>query len=111
MTKFRINPGKYRHPITLQTNAITKNSYGEPSDTWVDTVTTRASISPISGREFFDAERTNSEVSHKVSFRYVEGVNPKMRVSFNNRFFEIISVINFQEMGVELQLLCKELVL
>lgn len=110
MTKFRINVGSYRHIVVFQKMSSLQDSYGENDDDWIDVLKTRAGIYPISGREFFAAETVNSEVSHKVHTRYVKGITPDMRVKFGDRFFKIVSVINFQEKNVELQLLCKELI-
>lgn len=112
MTRYRINPGEYRHKITIQQKTGIQNDYGEEIEDWVDLVTTRAGVYPISGKEFFAAETMNSEVTHKVNMRYIpnKNITPDMRVKFGERVFHIISVINFQEKNVELQLMCKELI-
>jgi SPP1 family predicted phage head-tail adaptor len=113
MTKFQIKPGEFRHVITFQKKAMTQNSFGEvivSDDEWMDVKTVRAGIYPISGSEFFAAETYNSEVSHKVNLRYIPGITPDMRVQFKDRAFRIISIVNFQERNIMLQLLCKELI-
>lgn len=111
MTKFMINAGKYRHPITIQKRDLTQNSYGETTDNWVDVVKVRAGIYPISGAEFLNSYESHSEVSHKVHTRFVPvGITPDMRIMFNERVFRILSVINFQEVDKELQIMCKELI-
>lgn len=111
MTRYRTNPGEYRHIITFQTKSGEKNSYGEnTASNWTDVLTTRAGIYPVSGKEFFAAETVNSEVTHKINIRYLKGVSPDMRIKFGVRIFNIISIINFQEKNVEFQLLCKELI-
>ena len=77
MTMFRINAGKYRHVVTLQTKADNQNSYGETIDTnenWVDYFKTRVAILPISGKEVMSAEFMNSEITHRVHMRYVPKV-------------------------------------
>ncbi|MCM3763448.1 phage head closure protein [Neobacillus niacini] len=110
MTRYRINSGEFRHVITFQKISGTQNSYGEKSKDWVDVIKSRAGIYPVSGKEFFAAETVNSEVTHKVNLRYLSGITPDMRIKFGERFFSIISVINFQEKNIELQLLCKEMI-
>lgn len=110
MTRYRINPGELRHIIIFQKLLNTQNDYGELTGQWNDVLTTRAGIYPISGKEFYAAETVNSEVSHKVNIRYMKGLSPDMRIKFGDRFFSIISIINFQERNIELQLLCKELI-
>ena len=110
MSRYRINPGELRHRITIQKLNNSQNEYGEVSELWEDILNVRAGIYPISGKEFFAAETVNSEITHKVKIRYIEGITPNMRIKFNNRIFSIESVINFQERNIEIQLLCKELI-
>lgn len=110
MSRYRINPGELRHKITIQKLNNSQNEYGEVSELWEDILNVRAGIYPISGKEFFAAETVNSEITHKVKIRYIEGITPNMRIKFNNRIFSIESVINFQERNIEIQLLCKELI-
>lgn len=110
MSRYRINPGEFRHLIVFQKMSEEQNDYGEPIGNWVDVLTARAGIYPLSGKEFFAAETVNSEVTHKINMRYMSGITPDMRVKFGDRYFNIISVINFQERNVLLQLLCKELI-
>lgn len=110
--KYRINPGEYRHVITIQQKTGTQNDYGEEIEDWVDVVTIRAGIYPINGKEFFAAETVNSEITHKVNMRYIPNktITPDMRIRFQDRYLQILSVINFQEKNVELQLMCKEII-
>jgi SPP1 family predicted phage head-tail adaptor len=105
-----INAGKYRHPITIQKRDFTQNSFGETTESWVDVAKVRAGIYPISGAEFLNSYESHSEVSHKVHTRYVSNITPDMRILFNGRVFRILSVINFQEVNKELQIMCKELI-
>ncbi|WP_294186353.1 phage head closure protein [uncultured Clostridium sp.] len=114
MLRYRINPGELRHKISIQQYSKLTNDYGEVEinndGIWTEVMTIKAGIYPISGREFFAAETVNSEITHKVKIRYTEGLKPNMRIVFNNRIFSIESIINFKELNIELQLLCKELV-
>jgi SPP1 family predicted phage head-tail adaptor len=109
MTRYRINPGEFRHIITFQKKSGEQNDYGEVIDHWEDITTTRAAVYPISGKEFFSAEKINGEVTHKVNLRYLPNISTDMRVKFGERSFNIESAINFQEKNTILQLLCKEL--
>lgn len=109
MSKYRINAGDFRHPITIQKLDKVRNGYGELIETWIDFLDIRAAIYPLSGKDFFAAETTNSEVTHKINIRYVEGITSAMRIKFKNRYFEIIAPpINFQEKNMLLQIMCKE---
>ncbi len=102
--------GSLNKRITFQSLQNTENEYGESIQNWTDLKTVWASINPIVGKEYFAAETVNSEISHKIRLRYIEGIKPTMRIKFKERYFNIISVINYQERNIELQLMCKELV-
>ena len=100
--------GKLRHKITIQDYTESQNGYGAVTKTWSDYATLWASIEPIRGREFWESQQINAEVTAKITIRYLADINPKMRVKYGNRIFEIISVINPEERNVELQLMVKE---
>jgi SPP1 family predicted phage head-tail adaptor len=102
--------GKLRHSITLEQVAETQDPDGSVIETWSSFANAQASIEPISGREYFAAQTTQAEVTHRISLRYLTGVTPKMRVKYGSRIFDILLVINTRERSVELQLMCREAV-
>lgn len=106
-----MNPGGLSHRIKIEIQTGRQNEYGEPLNIGDEGnyIEVWASITPIVGKEFFAAEKENSEITHKIRIRYASGIKPSMRVNFNNRIFQIMSVINYQERNSELQLMCKEL--
>ena len=109
-----IDPGKMRHRITFQTFTGEQDAYGDPlqadDSNWKDTATLWAAIDPISGREFYAAEQSQSEVSHKVRCRYRSSLTTAMRIKYGKRIFQIISIIDWEERHESLLIMCKELV-
>lgn len=109
-----IDPGKMRHRITFQRFAGTLDGFGDPlqddDSNWTDVATVWAAIDPISGREFYAAEQSQSEVSHKVRCRYRVGLDTAMRIVYGRRKFKIISIIDWEERYESLLIMCKELV-
>ena len=105
-----IQAGKLRNRIKIEQGAEAQNSFNEEVLTWSTFATPSASISPLNGRELFDAQQRYAEVTHKVVIRYLAGVVPKMRVNFGGRLFDINAVLNIDERNIELQLLCSEIV-
>ena len=107
-----IDPGKMRHRITFQRFSGTLDDFGDPlqtdDDNWADVATTWAAIDPISGREFYAAEQSQSEVSHKIRCRYRTGLDTAMRITYGKRRFKIISLIDWEERHESLLLMCKE---
>jgi len=100
--------GKLRNRVTIEQVAETQDSDGSVIETWSNYAGAQAAIEPISGREYFAAQTTQADVTHRISLRYVSGVTPKMRVKYGSRVFDILSVININERNRELQLMCRE---
>jgi SPP1 family predicted phage head-tail adaptor len=100
--------GKLRHRITIEQVTETQDTDGSVVETWAVFATIQASIEPISGREYFAAQSTQADVTHRIRLRYLSGVTPKMRVNYSSRIFDILSVINVNERNRELQLMCRE---
>lgn len=100
--------GKLRHRVTLQESISSKDSFGAEIETWSDTATVWASIEPLSGKEYFAAQQVNAEINTKITIRYRAGVQSTMRLAFQNRQFDILSVINTEEKKLELILMCRE---
>lgn len=102
--------GALRHRIIIQDKTVTQNEYGEEEATWKTFLQAWASITPIMGREFLEARAQGQELSHKVELRARKGVTPEMRVKFGDRIFDIEAVMDVEEKGAEMVLMCKELV-
>lgn len=101
--------GKLRQRITIQEYVATRDSFGAEVPAWTDVATVWASVTPVSGKEYFASAQVNAEVTTKITMRYLAGITPKMRVVFEEaRTFEVISVLNFEERNIELNLMCKE---
>ena len=100
--------GALRHKIVIQEPTETQDSVGGPDATWSTFATVWASIEPLNGRELFAAQQINAEITARIRIRYLSGVIPKMRVSFGERIFEILSVINLEERNREMELMVKE---
>lgn len=110
-----IDPGKMRHRITFQRFRGSLDDFGDPlqadDSQWEDVSTVWAAIDPISGREFYAAEQSQSEVSHKIRCRYRSGLDTAMRIICGKRRFRLISIIDWEERHESLLIMCKELVL
>lgn len=98
--------GKLRHSITIQQLSHTPDSYNDVQQTWQTLGATRAEITPISGRQYFEMHAQNIAVDHKVTLRYRSGIDPKMRVLWGSKVLEIVDVIDLNGLHKELQLMC-----
>jgi SPP1 family predicted phage head-tail adaptor len=100
--------GKLRHRITIERVSETQDSDSSVIETWSTFTAVQAWIEPISGREYFAAQTTQAEVTHRISLRYLDGAIAKMRVKHGSRIFDILSAVNVNERNRELQLMCRE---
>jgi len=100
--------GDLRRQITLQSRSTTRDTFGEPALTWTNVATVWAAITPLSGRELELAQAMNSEISHQVQIRYRSDVTSAMRVVYQGRYFNILSVMDVEMRHRELQLMCSE---
>ena len=97
--------GKIRHRITIEQVAESQDIDGSVLESWSEFATAQAAIEPISGREYFAAQSTQADVTHRIAVRYQPGITVKMRVVYGEREFDIISVINIEERNRELHLI------
>lgn len=103
--------GRLRHRITVQTPTQATDDRGAPTDTWATYATRWAAVEPLSGREYFGAQQIASDITHQIRVRHdtVTGaINPKMRISYDSRTFDIESAINTGERDREVVLMCRE---
>ena len=84
--------GRLRHYVTLQRDAGTTNtSYGEPVTDWIAVADVYAAIEPLNSREFFNAVQVQSNLTHKVTFRFRSDLSPtaKYRIEHGSRYFHL----------------------
>lgn len=106
--------GKLRHRVTIQKLISTPDGGGGSTKTWIDDATVWAAIEPLRGGERYVAQQVQSELTHKITMRYREGIKPQMRIKYKDRIkdriFEIWSVIDIDERRIWLEMLCSEVV-
>ena len=102
--------GKLRHQVKLQRVTVAADSHGDQTKTWVDLATVRASIEPLSGREFLQASQVMSDITVRIRIRGRSDITltPKDRVLYGTRTFDIRHVIDWGDRGTDWQLLCTE---
>lgn len=100
--------GQLRHRLAFQTATITKGARGGTSEAWVTIATVWGSVSPLTGRELTNAQMRNSEITHKITIRYLSTINARGRALFGSRIFQLYEVLNIDERNIEMQIGAKE---
>jgi SPP1 family predicted phage head-tail adaptor len=103
-----IRAGRLRHLVTIQSQATAQDAYGAAVRAWSDLATVWAEIAPLTGRELWAAQQTAATTTHRVTMRHHPDVTSACRLQFGSRIFGIDSVLNPEERGERLVLLCTE---
>lgn len=104
--------GRLRHKAEIQQlgsgqdefGAVNETEFSKFKDIW-------CSIDPISGKESFLSNADFAKTTHKIRFRYIDGINASMRLVWKNRIFNFINGgRNFMELNKEIEILAEEVV-
>jgi len=102
-----IDPGRLRERVTIQQAAETRNALGETVQSWATFAERWASVDGLSSREVLLQGQQQTEVSHRVRMRYVDGMTGTMRILWRGRVLEITSLLEHNNRS-EHELLCTE---
>lgn len=88
--------GDLRHRITLQKFITEVNENGFETEVWQDYKTVWASVSNLSGKEYYQAAAVQAEKTVKFTIRYLYGISSDMRILFRNTQYSITSADNIK---------------
>ena len=103
--------GQYNRQVQVQARVkpARLNELNEEVVEWEPLVTRWARIEPLSGREFWNAQQSQSAVTHLVSLRgVVRGLTTQHRLQMGRRIFNIESIIDLNDEHYEHELRCIE---
>ena len=103
--------GRLRNKVVLQQPNPTTDSYGQPVYGWATVATIWAAVEPLNGREFFTAQQINAEMKVRIRIRYGSewaSITAAWRVTFNNKTYDIVEIIQPKEINQEIILMCSQ---
>ena len=65
-------------------------------------------VAPMSGREYEESQKIRAETTYKISTRFFRHITSDMRILYDNREFEIVSVLDLGGKHDELQIVAAE---
>ena len=65
-------------------------------------------VVPMSGREYEESQKIRAESTYKISTRFFRNITSAMRILYDNREFEIVSVLDLGGKHDELQIIAAE---
>lgn len=92
-----MNPGKMNKRVEIMELAQISDGGGGYEDALVPVKKVWANINPVSGREYWQAQQAQAQISHKVTIRYLQDLNRSHVLSFNGKKYDIQYVINVNE--------------
>lgn len=73
-----------------------------------DFKTVWASVSPMNGKEYAEAQKLRSETTYNVIVRYRPDITTDMKIRYGKKEFDIISVLNIGERKEILKIIAAE---
>lgn len=85
--------GELDRRIRIQALTPGQNStYGEPTEAWTDWLVTWANVTPLTGRELYDARQLSAEVDTRFRVRWKSGLVPTMRILYDGKIYDIYHI-------------------
>ena len=100
--------GDLRHRVTLQYATRVADGMGGATVTWTDVAEVWAAVWPTSASSRIAADQEASEITHRVRMRYRPDMRASWRLKFGSRYLTVLGMVNPNEKGTMLDLLCKE---
>jgi SPP1 family predicted phage head-tail adaptor len=105
----RIHAGRLRHQIKIVDLVLAQDTFGGTQiDSGAVFAVVWAEVLALSGRELEAAQQKVSEVTHRITLRYLPGIVAQQNVWFDDRQFQIEDVEDPDERRKILFLLCIE---
>ena len=103
-----LDAGILNKRITIQEFTEEHDSEGGYTEEWSDVGTYWASVRPLSAKQIFEYSSLNVKASHRIKVRAAVPVVEGNRISFDSRYFEVLTVENEMEANVVKWVTCQE---
>ena len=104
--------GRLRHRITFERQAKQGGDFDNKPNPWkAIALGVPASVEPLRGREFTEAQQVQSQLTHKITTRWCEALGAVKtidRIKMGDRVFNITAAINVDERNKWLEFMCVE---
>lgn len=102
-----IDFGQMTERVRVEQPTEVRNRFGESVQSWATYAERWASIEELSSREFLSQGQQQTEITHRVRMRYLDGMEPTMRLVWRDRTLEIVSLLEHGNRSRH-ELLCVE---
>ena len=106
MPDYRIDAGDLDTRVTLLSPVY--NEFEDEIVDWTPVTEVWAAINPSYGQEMTGSDRTVSVLQVPIVIRFRTDIDSRWRVRDRNHEYEIKAIVDVARMGVQLQLICDE---
>lgn len=99
--------GSLRHRVQVQAPQQTQDEFGEVAETWVTVAEVWAEVRAMSGRELFNAQQVQADVTHKVRMRYLDVLRPSYRLVHDGKILNVSSIVP-DTLNTMMEVMCVE---
>jgi SPP1 family predicted phage head-tail adaptor len=103
-----MDAGRLNRKITIQQASTAQDAYGQPVVGFTTLATVWAAVEPLTGGLLFAAKQAQSQVTVKVTIRYLATVTTAMQVAYGSHVYAIDAIIDFESRHETMELMCKE---
>lgn len=89
-----LNLGQMRHTVTIERRSSAQTASGMPKLEWVLVAQRRAAVEAAAGREVWAAQQQAGRIPTVFRLRWLSGVLPSMRLTWDSRLFDIVSAVD-----------------
>ena len=105
-----IRPGSLRQRVNIEQPPTGRDGYNLPTGDWTNyKENVPASIEAVSGVESWRGLKVDALTTHAVEMRFDAGVTTGMRLDWDGRKLNIVSLLDRDGHRHSLQLMCKEI--
>lgn len=87
-----IRAGEMRHRLSIQEQTFVPDAAGQPEEAWALHAEVWGAVEPLLGNEFVASLQRQDRLPTRFRMRFLEGVVPRMRIVFDGRLFDILTV-------------------
>ena len=102
--------GALRHRVTFRAMTEIEDAWGGKIEQWADHVTVWAEVNytRVGSREYWEAQKANSEAQGVVRIRYRDDIEPSMQIVYGSKTLHILAPFTFDTKNREMHILFKE---
>ena len=98
--------GQLRDLVDIERPVVARNDIGDKIETWMLVETVYARIEPLRGREFLSLREMQSDITTRITIRFLTGLDTTMRIKVGEQAYQIDSMVDVDNRHRAIECLC-----